>query len=70
MEAIGYEWGTTVKHRQHKNRSPDHESHHSIAKILSSYGGKFGSSQTYKDDTMNGKRIYLSYAMDLLHSYI
>lgn len=57
MEAIGYEWGTTVKHKQRHNKSPDHESHHSIAKVLSNYGGKFGSSNVYKYDTMNGKQI-------------
>ena len=57
MEAIGYEWGTTIKHNQRRNKSPDHLSHQSIAKVLSSYGGTFGASRPYKYDTMNGERI-------------
>lgn len=59
MEAIGYEWGTTSKHAKRQNSSPDHVSHSAIASVLSNYGGKFGASNVYKFETMNGVCIIL-----------
>ena len=54
MEAIGYEWGTTTKRYKPKDRSPDHNSHHGIATILSTFSGGFDETPPYKYDTMNG----------------
>ena len=53
MEAIGYEWGTEDKAGSLRDKSPDHNSHHQIASILSKYSGGFERSPPYRYDTMN-----------------